>query len=1460
MNRHRISGLVLVFLLAFGLGASTAAQAPGGVEVLLGKARSLEARGRMDLATQNWKQVLLVNPSQMEALAGLARYAKQNGDADAERGYLNRMRKINPKDPAIATVERMRVITPQERNRLDEAGRLAMQHKPDEAMRIYHEVFGDEPPSGKWAEPFYDTEAASTGGREKAITHLRQLCARAPNNEVYRLWLARVLSYDPKTRMEAFRLFETIKDSGTVEQARTTWRQALVWEKENMAALGPFNAYLQRYPDPDLQKIQQSLEAKQEHAITEANKEHGFQALRSKDLPAAEARFEEVLRHSPNDANAVAGLAFVRLSQKRFDEALDLFGRARELAPQKADIREGYDTAKFLSLMQQGSTALQQNRPEAAIIAYNQALSLQPSNQQALLGTAQALVRQRKFSDAENRFKEVLSQDPNNAEATAGLGFIRLNQQKFDDAANLLGEARRLNPNRADVNESYRTAKFWAAMRQAEVALSENHPDAAISNYQQALMLSPGSKDALFGLAVAADRKQNYAQAIQAYTQVTTANPGDVQSWLGLMKAQIASNNPQAAIATSQRIPSLARQPIEVRPDYLAELAQAYYKTNHPAEGDQMLRRALDAASRSDSEQALNVRLEIAGTLMDQGKMDRAINIYQNATASHPENALAWQGLVGAYARTRDFAHARAAVRSMPQRPYEAASKDPGFLNSVAAIYSAGGQCGEAEDFLNRSLALDKAAGRQPAENTRLQLADIWLREGNHERAASAYHELTASSPNSVEAWRGYITALHEKHDDRSAVAEADRIPTSVRRQLEQNPDFLTLLASANSILGRHHETVELLQQARSRIESQGKVPSASIDLQLAWAMLGDSQQEQDPRELLWKTRTRLDLTPKQRAAVDEIWSTWSIRKAEQALQGKEPAGAVTVLTDAQRELPNNPKINAALASVYMRQHQWQQALEVYQSWGMTGAEAADYRAAAGAALAAHKTEVANQFMQEGLQHFPRDPELLRMTAKQAVSRGEYDQAESYLKTALAATRQQETNAHETPAEEHTNPPVQNPPLPNSGGAGSALNALTPSAGMPDCQSSAKSTTPGDLRIRPISAVSFDEDEPVNPQKEQQIQDEIDVVENRNTPFIDLGTIGSGRTGDAGIDRLIIEDGVIGGFVTANNQVRFGLEAHGIYLFSGTPDGRSKSSFGTLAPGTTFGQQETAGVTGEVQLSTPTFGLDFGATPQQFPVPNFTGGIRFRPLNGPISFLATRDSVKDSLLSYAGVRDPGTGIIWGGVVANTGTLQFDHQDRHGGQYASGSYSYLTGKNVPNNWEVAANAGFYFTVVKGLAVGANVNGMHYDRNLSFFSLGQGGYFSPQQYGLASIPISWFSRHKRFEYEIRASLGAQYFSQDSSPFFPARVNAILPPAGAYRGETHTGPNYSFALRLGYRIAPHVYFDTFATANNARNYATQTVGFSLKFLAHRLPTNTDLHVNSIPDWRGNQPFAIE
>ena len=95
----RFIRFLFLLMLALALVAPVPSQTQGGVDILLAKARSLELRGRIDLAAQNWHKVLLVNPNQTEALAGLARAAKENGQADEQRSYLDRLRKINPRDP-----------------------------------------------------------------------------------------------------------------------------------------------------------------------------------------------------------------------------------------------------------------------------------------------------------------------------------------------------------------------------------------------------------------------------------------------------------------------------------------------------------------------------------------------------------------------------------------------------------------------------------------------------------------------------------------------------------------------------------------------------------------------------------------------------------------------------------------------------------------------------------------------------------------------------------------------------------------------------------------------------------------------------------------------------------------------------------------------------------------------------------------------------------------------------------------------------------------------------------------------------------------------------------------------------------------------------------------------------------------------------------------------------------------
>lgn len=590
-----------------------AAQSRDGVGILLGRARALEASGRMDLATQNWNQVLLAEPNQPEALAGLARHAKLSGDAQSERMYVDRLRKLDPRNPAIAAIERMRVPSQQERVRLDEAGRLAADRKADQALKIYRDVFGIEPPSGRWAEPFYEVLAASAGGRQEAITRLRALCASDPDNEVYRLWLARVLTYESSTRVEGFRLLESITDSGTVEQARTAWRRALVWDKNNPAVQAPLEAYLQRYPDEEneeLSAIVKRFHENRDRAIHNAEKQRGFEALRSGDTRMAQQRFDAALRRSPNDADALAGLGFVRLDQRRFEDALTLFDKARALAPERSEIREGRDTARYWLAMQ-GGARMKERDPDAAVAAYQAALSIRPREERPLLDLAQLLLHRGDLPAAAARFHMVTTQSPNNVEAIVGLGYVRLREQSFDAAASLFAKARSLAPDRSDIEEAHRSATFWTLMKQADTALTEQRPEDALAGFQRALSLDPINTEALAGLAGAAARLGVYADAAAAYARLIAIDPSHTRAWVGLIRTRMDANDPVAALETTQRLPPTVKEELELRSDYFSLVSLALFTTGRRTESHRTLERAIEMAARADTEEALHLRLQL---------------------------------------------------------------------------------------------------------------------------------------------------------------------------------------------------------------------------------------------------------------------------------------------------------------------------------------------------------------------------------------------------------------------------------------------------------------------------------------------------------------------------------------------------------------------------------------------------------------------------------------------------------------------------------------------------------------------------------------------------------------------------------------------------------------------------------------------------------------------------------
>ena len=135
------------------------------------KARALEARGRPDMAAQLWQQILLSDPNNAEALAGLAKDYKLMGDADnVQRRLWIVCADVSPNDPNIAKIEAM-PSTQAASGQLRQAGELAQQGKLDDAMRIYRQLYGDHPPDGDIALAYYKTLYGTSTG--KAAGHCR---------------------------------------------------------------------------------------------------------------------------------------------------------------------------------------------------------------------------------------------------------------------------------------------------------------------------------------------------------------------------------------------------------------------------------------------------------------------------------------------------------------------------------------------------------------------------------------------------------------------------------------------------------------------------------------------------------------------------------------------------------------------------------------------------------------------------------------------------------------------------------------------------------------------------------------------------------------------------------------------------------------------------------------------------------------------------------------------------------------------------------------------------------------------------------------------------------------------------------------------------------------------------------------------------------------------------------------
>jgi hypothetical protein len=136
------------------------------------------------------------------------------------------------------------------------------------------------------------------------------------------------------------------------------------------------------------------------------------------------------------------------------------------------------------------------------------------------------------------------------------------------------------------------------------------------------------------------------------------------------------------------------------------------------------------------------------------------------------------------------------------------------------------------------------------------------------------------------------------------------------------------------------------------------------------------------------------------------------------------------------------------------------------------------------------------------------------------------------------------------------------------------------------------------------------------------------------------------------------------------------------------------------------------------------------------------------------------------------------------------------------------------------------------VVRGtdasLTLGVNLGLMGYDKNLSGFTVGQGGYFSPQRFTALTFPLDWQGRDGRLSWRLNASIGVQSFREDPSPFNAATGLGSF----SATSSSHRGLAYNVAAIVEYRVASKLYLGGALGFNNARDYRQVTGSAYLRY----------------------------
>ncbi len=254
--------------------------------------------------------------------------------------------------------------------------------------------------------------------------------------------------------------------------------------------------------------------------------EQGLGALKLLDVPGnldnAQAHFERVLKRSPDNAAAAAGMSLVHALRYGSDRKDDTWLRKADAGAQQA-LKLNDQLA--LGYIAQGWVRDMQGRGDDAMAAYERALRLDPSNFFAWYGKVEALRHARRYADARQNIAEAIRRFPRERVFLDALGAVHYEQGDLSAAEQAFRGSIALQP---DAVTAY--ANLTA------VLMRQNRADEALRTLQQGLQVRPSAS--LYGnLGNILFLQGDYVGAADAFEHAvspTHGAPGSYLNWANL--------------------------------------------------------------------------------------------------------------------------------------------------------------------------------------------------------------------------------------------------------------------------------------------------------------------------------------------------------------------------------------------------------------------------------------------------------------------------------------------------------------------------------------------------------------------------------------------------------------------------------------------------------------------------------------------------------------------------------------------------------------------------------------------------------------------------------------------------------------------------------------------------------------------------------------------------------------